>query len=302
MAENTPEHSGEHSGRSWSRQSHHHHHPTPPVTPPVPPTPPVTPPVSPTPPAPASSYTPTSAPAGGFTFTDEFTGTAGSAPSSKNWGYDLGAGGWGNNELETYVNSTANAYLDGSGHLAITATANGSGYNSARLTTKGKFQQMYGGFEAGIWLDPVVGTWPAFWLLGPGPDDGSASWPLCGELDIFESYGESLISCTINNGTVGWAENLEVDTQNDGQWHVYKCEWAEGTVSMYKDGKLLQTQTPKTIGGIWPYDSSADMGGGLYIILNVAVGGTGTNGVKPAAKSLPATPMLVDYVHAWQTT
>src|SRR5437588_399022 len=46
----------------------------------------------------------------GITWRDEFTGV-GNYPYSGNWGYDLGAGGWGNNELETYVNSFANAHI-----------------------------------------------------------------------------------------------------------------------------------------------------------------------------------------------
>jgi beta-glucanase (GH16 family) len=276
----------------------HGGHRRPPAPPkPAPPKPAPPKPAPPTPPSPAS-YSPTPAPAAGFTFADEFTGTAGTAPDSASWGYDLGGGGWGNGELETYVQSATNAYLDGEGHLAITVTAAGkNGYDSARLVTRGTFVQMYGSFEAGIKLAPGTGLWPAFWLLGV--DD--STWPACGELDIMENYGSpDLVSCTINNGTVGWKPSLEADTTDDGDWHVYRCDWAKGTVSMYKDGTLLQTQTPSTIGGAWPYDSSAAMGGGLYIILNVAVGGTGTNDAKPS--SLPATPMLVDYVHAWQNS
>ena len=270
-------------GRQWSRPFHRHHSKP---TPPAPPAPPPT-----QVPPPGSSYT----------FADEFAGAAGSAPDSKLWGYDLGAGGWGNNELETYTSSAANAHLDGSGHLAVTVASDGKGgYTSARLVTRGKFTQMYGSFEASIKLAPVAGLWPAFWLLGPGPDGGSASWPACGELDLMENYGsESLVSCTINNGTVGWAPNLEVDTTDDGSWHTYRCDWVPGTVSMFKDGKLLQAQTPQTVGGNWPYDNATALGGGMYFIVNVAVGGTGTNGAKPAASALPATSMLVDYVHAW---
>jgi beta-glucanase (GH16 family) len=268
----------------------HQHHPTPPTpTPPAPPTP--------TPPS--TGPTPTPAPASGYTFADEFDGAAGTAPSSKNWSYDLGGGGWGNNELEVYTNEVKNAYQDGYSHLAIEVDqiANGT-YNSARLVTRGIFTQMYGSFEAGIKLAPVEGLWPAFWLLGVN----DASWPACGELDIMENYGSSLVSCTINNGTTGWLSNLEADTTDDGNWHVYRCDWAPGTVSMFKDGKLLQTQTPETVDGNWPYDNAAAMGGGLYFILNVAVGGTGVDGVSPSAGSLPAIPMLVDYVHAWENS
>ena len=52
----------------------------------------------------------TSAHAWGVTWSDEFTGV-GDAPYSGFWSYDLGGGGWGNNELETYVSSWANCHI-----------------------------------------------------------------------------------------------------------------------------------------------------------------------------------------------
>src|SRR3569833_228116 len=52
-----------------------------------------------------------------LSWSDEFNGAVGSAPNSANWGYDTGAGGWGNNELETYTTSTTNSRIisDGGG-------------------------------------------------------------------------------------------------------------------------------------------------------------------------------------------
>src|SRR5271167_2945651 len=61
---------------------------------------------------------------------DEFNGASGSAPDTTKWTYDLGGGGWGNAELETYTNSTTNAYLDGNGHLVIQAVDSGGNYTS----------------------------------------------------------------------------------------------------------------------------------------------------------------------------
>ena len=61
-----------------------------------------------------------------------------------------------NNELETYTDSTANAYLDGQGHLVIKAlkgTGRRGGYTSARLTTQGLFVWNQGNFEARIKFD-----------------------------------------------------------------------------------------------------------------------------------------------------
>jgi len=51
-------------------------------------------------------------------WSDEFNGAANSPPDRSKWNYDLGSGGWGNNELETYTNLPENAHLDGAGHLA----------------------------------------------------------------------------------------------------------------------------------------------------------------------------------------
>ena len=52
----------------------------------------------------------------GITWADNFTGVN-NEPYSGNWSYDTGAGGWGNQELETYVTSWANAHVisDGTG-------------------------------------------------------------------------------------------------------------------------------------------------------------------------------------------
>src|SRR6266436_4735870 len=82
---------------------------------------------------------------------DEFNGKALSPPDSTNWVYDLGAGGWGNRELETYTNSADNAYQDGAGNLVIRAQrASPGAYTSARIKTRGTFSFTYGRVNARI--------------------------------------------------------------------------------------------------------------------------------------------------------
>src|SRR5215470_18241893 len=128
-------------------------------------------------------------------WSDEFDGPAGSVPDSTKWGYDIGGNGWGNNELESYTDRTQNAYLDGSGNLVIKViNENFTGrdgiqrnYTSARLLTKGKFEQKYGRFEARIKIPFGQGIWPAFWMLGN--DISQVGWPTCGEIDIMENVG-----------------------------------------------------------------------------------------------------------------
>ena len=125
-----------------------------------------------------------------LTMQDEFD-TDG-APDSAIWGYDIGTGdnGWGNQELQYYTDRPENVTIN-NGVLIITAQKEdylGSGYTSARLITKGKFEQTYGRFEARIRVPYGQGMWPAFWMLGV-PDSPSEIWPFIGEIDIMEMRG-----------------------------------------------------------------------------------------------------------------
>src|SRR3569833_674485 len=89
------------------------------------------------------------APAGyNLVWSDEFNQGVGSSPSSSNWAFDTGAGGWGNQELVTYVSDTAHCGVvsdtnasDGQA-LQITATKDivhtRTQYHSARIKTASK--------------------------------------------------------------------------------------------------------------------------------------------------------------------
>ena len=53
-------------------------------------------------------------------WSDEFNGAAESPVDSAKWVFDIGGGGWGNNELEYYTNSTRNASPGWSSRLMST--------------------------------------------------------------------------------------------------------------------------------------------------------------------------------------
>src|SRR5262249_7909772 len=85
-------------------------------------------------------------------WSDEFDGTA---VNTSNWSFEVGGGGWGNNELEYYT-SSGNVTVSG-GLLTITASRAPSGlscwygacqYTSARMITRGKREFTYGRIEA----------------------------------------------------------------------------------------------------------------------------------------------------------
>ena len=172
-----------------------------------------------------------------YTFYDDFDGPAGSLPDPDKWTYDLGGGGWGNNELETYTNSTNNVYQDGNSNLVIAATTDGAGhYWSARIKTQGLFSQMGGHFEGRIKLAPQLGAWLAFWLLGQDID--AQGWPKCGEIDILESFGynDSIQSSVYTQNVGSTTHGFSSTTPDDGDWHVYRADVDAEGITFFLDG------------------------------------------------------------------
>jgi beta-glucanase (GH16 family) len=237
-------------------------------------------------------------------WSDDFNGSAGESPDSTKWQFDIGTGpnndGWGNAELEYYTSRPVNASLDSSGNLAITAKSElyaGSGFTSARIKTKGLFDQSYGRFEARIKAPWGPGIWPAFWLLGSNID--SVAWPQCGEIDILELRGQkpNIIAGTLHGpGYSGGAaisksfafENARFDTD----FHLFAVEWGKDYIDLFVDNTLYQQLTPDDVTGDWVFDHP------FFIILNVAVGGNYV-GFPSSQTPFPQT-MLVDYVKVYK--
>ena len=230
-----------------------------------------------------------------YTFADDFDGPAGSAPDPSKWGYDLGGGGWGNGELETYTSSRENSFLDGNGNLVIRATKTAgqrtSTYRSARLKTLGKFSQYHGTFEARIKLDPQEGTWPAWWMMGA--NIGTVGWPKCGEVNILENFGDSadvLTSVhTLNTGGSGTFTKRS-STAVDSSWHTWRLHWAPAGLTFLKDGARYMEVRPSHVPN-WPFSSGVPM----FMLLNLAIGG---GAGSPTRTRFPVN-MLVDYVRVW---
>jgi len=246
-----------------------------------------------------------------LTFKDEFNGASGSAVETTKWTAETGGGGWGNQELQYYTNSTQNAYLDGSGSLVIKAVKltpplnlncwyGPCQYTSARLITKAKFEQKYGKFEARIKVPRGQGMWGAFWLLGNNID--TVGWANCGEIDIMENIGREpgTVHGTIHgpgysgaNG-IGAPYSLATGAAFADDFHVYSIEWSENKISFFVDGIHYKTITPADLpaGAKWVYDHP------FFIILNFAVGGPW--GGNPDATSVFPQTMMIDYVRVYK--
>ena len=239
-----------------------------------------------------------------LTWQDEFDGPAGQSPAAANWGYDLGTGGggWGNNELEFYTARPENVSLDGAGHLVITARKEpylqGTEYTSARINTRGLFEQDRGRFEARLKLPSGQGLWPAFWLLGA--DFAATGWPSCGEIDIMECRGQEPASVHGSAHGPGYSGGSALTGQYtlpkagfDQDFHLFAVEWSTDRITYLVDGIAYKAIERKDV----PASSAWVFTHPFFIILNVAVGG---NYVGPPDDTtiFPQT-MLVDYVRVY---
>jgi beta-glucanase (GH16 family) len=263
----------------------------------------------------SQSFT-TTIPSGTLVWSDEFSNTTGSPaqPNPAVWGYDTGAGGWGNSELEDYCawgsntspcsTSTPNAFVDTSGYLNIVAVQTASGgYTSARLKSEGLFSLQYGRLEFRAEVPEAQGLWPAAWMLGN--NIATVNWPACGEQDVLErvnaptnpDFNEGSVHGPGFTGTsLGTAYYFPTGV-TASTWHTYGIIWSPGSVAYYVDDptKPYVTYTPSSLpsGATWPFDG----GQSNFIILNLAVGGD-YPGSPNSSTPFPST-MLVDYVRLY---
>lgn len=237
-------------------------------------------------------------------WSDEFDGPA---IRLDNWGFDSGAGGWGNAELQTYTNGASNAFI-ADGMLVIRALRSGNGYTSARLVTRDKRRFRYGRIEARIKGPSVAttaaqtgltdpGAWPAFWLLPQ--DNAYGGWPSSGEIDIWELGGlqPSVISGAVHwNGSSAGSDpvshsrtrTLTAPAAND--FHVYGITWSETFIRWYVDGQeILAFDHTQPLAGREPFKED------FYVVLNLAVGGSFARTGDPNPANYPQS-LYVDWI------
>ena len=243
-----------------------------------------------------------------LTWSDEFEGAAGASFDGTKWVAETGGEGWGNKEREFYTARAENVALDGSGHLVITAREEPADtdrrcwygacrYTSARLKTKGKFEQAYGRFEAKIRIPRGQGIWPAFWMLGNNIDaDG---WPKCGEIDIMENIGRepNAVHGTMHgpgySGANGIGAAFTSPLAFADDYHVYSVEWIPGQIRWLVDEKEYKRIVPSNL----PSGAARVFDHPFFLLLNVAVGGEWPG--DPDATSVFPQQMLVDYVRVY---
>ena len=189
-------------------------------------------------------------------------------------------------------------------------------YTSASVNTRDRHTWTYGRFEVSARIPAYTGCWPAIWTLGQN-DRGIYGWPNNGEIDLMEYYQVSGKPCILANACWGgkrtkyngtWSTTrtpythfLEKDALWGKQFHVWRMDWTEESISLYLDDELLNyvplanTENPKT--DFFPVEGYNPFRHPHYLLLNLALGGT--NG-----GSLDDTPFPcryeIDYVRVYQ--
>lgn len=225
---------------------------------------------------------------------DDFSGTS---LNLNNWSYQTGAGGWGNNELQTYTNT--NAQLQNGVLQIVAENPSNNNYTSSRIRSKEKIDFRYGKMEASIKLPQGQGIWPAFWMMPTC--DLYGTWPSSGEIDIMEYLGHqtntSYATCHFGNspvdrGQLGDSYNLPSGDYTDG-FHLFSIEWSENDIKWFVDDVLMhEVNEPDVAPYLWPFNEE------FHFILNVAVGGNWPG--SPDASTVFPQIMEVDYVRAYQ--
>lgn len=210
-----------------------------------------------------------------------------SLPVSQYFKHEIGAHGWGNNELQNYIDATSNSFHDENGALVIRAIANsaslGDKYTSARLRSYQQLARNRGCLTVRLTPPCAEGVWPAFWLLPADP----FTWPTDGEIDIFESWNGDRVnhSCLhwgFYNGEDYWKHRVretpipDMDRKPGGQ--VFAFAWDQpatgpgGRMAWFINGQpVMRADIP---------DGTRRMAD-FNIVINVACGGNVCQGKVP---------------------
>lgn len=197
----------------------------------------------------------------------------------KDWNIEKRAAGWVNNELQEYVDSSENIYIE-DGKLVIKPVKNGDHITSGRLTTEGKHDFTYGLFEVRAKVPTGKGYLPAFWLMSTN-EGKYGQWPKCGEIDIMEVMGQEpdKLYGTIHYGNPhAESQGTKILQNSDfaSEYHDFAVEWEPGRITWFVDGVRYSEQRDWFCGDAdeTPEKYPAPFNHAFYIILNLAVGGS----------------------------
>ncbi len=245
------------------------------------------------------------------------------------WGFETNCAGGGNNELQCYVDTPENAFVqDGALHIrAYNEEVEGydgwfgtSGnwvtrhYSSARMRTLNRGDWIYGRIEVRARLPYGQGIWPAIWMLPSGNVYGG--WPHGGEIDIMEAVNLRTGGAN-NNRSFGYMHfsnvNGQLGSSGSGydpgsdlvdEFHTYALEWEQGELRWYIDDIHYLTQRQS----VWSHcgrpgasaqrSPAAPFDQDFHLLINLAIGGNWP-GSPDSTTTWPQT-FIIDHVRVYE--
>lgn len=229
-------------------------------------------------------------------------------PDSDKWSYDVGGGGWGNNELQYYTEADLDNARVEDGNLFITAIKEQIGtreYSSARLVSKYRGDWLYGRIQIKAKMPSGRGLWSALWML---PTDWRyGGWPDSGEIDIMEyvGYDEDRVHGTIHTGAYNHGLGTQIGFSKvvplvEEEFKIYEMVWEPGKIDLYIDGVKFayfgynpNANVDIENSDAWPFDQR------FHLIMNIAVGGN-WGGLQGIDNTIFPQSMVIDYVRVYQ--
>jgi beta-glucanase (GH16 family) len=211
------------------------------------------------------------------------------------------------NGIECYVDEPRNVAVR-NGSLVLTATYDPAvtrcggrltHYRSGMLTTRTRFAQAYGRFEFRARLPEGAALQPALWLF---PDAPKNPWPLTGEIDVAEYFGNVAgrvaphLHYIDRSGRRAHPGRSCAVRAIGSRFHTYAVEWTPAQMRFVYDGRLCDTVRgwrPRL-----PLLSPAPFDKPFVINLELALLRSTNSGVVPRT-AFPAR-MYVDYVRVWR--
>ncbi len=213
-------------------------------------------------------------------FSDEFNGADGTQPDETKWTRCLRYSSTWNRWLS--INDEEHAltgYIE-DGKLATLAIPNPYKESddvdmiTGGIKSMGKFGFTYGKVECRLKTNPWKGNFPALWMM---PENQSAGWPNCGEIDIWEAIDtESKSYHTVHSGWTNLGNRNNPPSShnknvNQATWHTYSLVWSATSIKWYVDGVYVGSYNKSTSAdalskGQWPFDKH------FHLILNQSVG------------------------------
>ncbi|KAI6781124.1 uncharacterized protein J7T54_002480 [Emericellopsis cladophorae] len=240
----------------------------------------------------------------GFTrhWASDFQGNSGSLPDGHRWeSVNRGPNSDGNNEDQTFIKDDTSVVCQDGEQLIICPAYDGEKWTSARLYCKKDFHAPDNRImiiQAQLKVSKASeklqsGVWPSFWLLGKSyRKGGDASWPGCGEIDIFENaagkpYSIPALHFQLDRVRMRGGKGHKADF-NRGEWHTWAIRidrkssngnWKDEEIQFLLDGKQYFKVAGRDIGDRTAWESLAHQP--VFPILQVAVGTNWDGGSEP---------------------